>query len=316
MFKRLLFALAALPLCLAATKSSIQQLSELAAASNDGVIKLDEQLFDLLTSPKRDWSVVVQLTALNKNMKCAPCKEFDPSFHAVAKAWSTVPKAQRDAHFFASADFADAEGVFRKLGIMSAPVVTYYPPTQGPNMLPSGKVDPFNYDFNNLGNGAKELAARLSEFTPVPIPYRVPTDWGLVLSLLTTTVLCALTARLIFPIILSRWTWAIITISTMLVMTSGFMFVRIRGMPFRTKEHSMMPGFQNQVGAEIWTVSFKYFTLSSAFLALILGVPHQTNRSLQKASVYLFTVVIIVTFSALIKDFKVKNGGYPFSYIL
>ncbi|KAH8117566.1 dolichyl-diphosphooligosaccharide-protein glycotransferase [Phellopilus nigrolimitatus] len=315
MFK-LLFALAAVPLCIAAAKSHIEQITTLADASTDGVIKLDESLFDLITSPKREWSVVVQLTALNKNMKCTPCKEFDPAFHAVSRAWSTVPKAERYKHFFASADFAEAEGVFRKLGLMSAPVVTFYPPTQGQNILASGKTDPFNYDFNNFGNDAKELAAQLSNFTPVPIPYRVPIDWGLVLSLLTTTVLCALTARLIFPIILSRWTWALITISTMLTMTSGFMFVRIRGMPYRTKEHSMIPGFQNQVGAEIWTVAFKYFTLSSAFLALILGVPRQTNKTSQRAAVYLFSLVIAVTFSALIKDFKIKNGGYPFSYIL
>lgn len=40
------------------------------------------------------------------------------------------------------------------------------------------------------------------------------------------------------------------------------MFVRIRGMPYRTREHTMVPGYQNQVGAEIYTVAFKcaYYT--------------------------------------------------------
>ena len=37
-----------------------------------------------------------------------------------------------------------------KLNIMSAPVVTFYPATQGPNKLASGKTEPFNYDFSNL----------------------------------------------------------------------------------------------------------------------------------------------------------------------
>ncbi|EJD06042.1 dolichyl-diphosphooligosaccharide-protein glycotransferase [Fomitiporia mediterranea MF3/22] len=309
MLRPLLLALAAVPLCLAASNSPVEKFSALAEKSSDGVIRLDESLFDELTSAKRDWSVVVQLTALGKNMKCTPCKDFDPSFRAVAKAWSSVPKAERSKHFFATADFADAEGVFRKLNLMSAPVVTYYPATQGPNKLPSGKTDPFNYDFNNFGNDAKELALQLSNFTPVPIPYKVPIDWGLVLSVIASLTLFALTARLLFPVILSRWTWAFVTISTILVMTSGFMFVRIRGMPYRTREHSMMPGFQSQVGAEIWAVSFKYFVLSASFLGLTLGAPRQPKKTVQKMAIYAFTLLIVLTFSALIKDFKIKNGG-------
>lgn len=55
-------------------QSPLDKLSALADASLDGVIKLDEQLFDLLTSPKRNWSATIQLTALSKNMRCTPCK--------------------------------------------------------------------------------------------------------------------------------------------------------------------------------------------------------------------------------------------------
>ena len=112
----------------------------------------------------------------------------------------------------------------------------------------------------------------------------------------------------------------------MLIMISGFMFVRIRGMPFRTRDHTMLPGYQNMVGAEIYTIASKCksgnsdpnwliltflvdFFLSSAFLALILAVPRQTNKAYQRPAIYLASLVIALTFSALIKDFKVKNGG-------
>lgn len=71
---KLLFALLVLPFCLAASKTPHERLVELAEASSDGVIRLNEETFDLLTAPKRDWSAVVQLTALGKNMKCTPCK--------------------------------------------------------------------------------------------------------------------------------------------------------------------------------------------------------------------------------------------------
>ena len=42
-------------------------------------------------------------------------RQFDPSFNAVAKAWSTVSKSERDTHFFATLDFADGQEVFRKV---------------------------------------------------------------------------------------------------------------------------------------------------------------------------------------------------------
>lgn len=71
---KLLFALALVPVCLAAVASPYEQLKSLASASKDGVIRLDENTFDLITSPKREWSAVIQLTALSSNMKCTPCK--------------------------------------------------------------------------------------------------------------------------------------------------------------------------------------------------------------------------------------------------
>ncbi len=50
-----------------------EQLAQLAAAGN-GVIKLDATTYDLLMSPKREWSASVQLTALDPRRRCSPCK--------------------------------------------------------------------------------------------------------------------------------------------------------------------------------------------------------------------------------------------------
>ena len=74
MLKHLLFSLLLVPLCLAAKKSTYEQVLELADAAKDGVIQLNDDNFGLLTSARREWSVVVQFTALDKKMKCAPCK--------------------------------------------------------------------------------------------------------------------------------------------------------------------------------------------------------------------------------------------------
>lgn len=51
----------------------VEQLSQLASRGN-GNIKLDTRGFDLITSPKRTWSVTIQLTALSQRHKCTMCK--------------------------------------------------------------------------------------------------------------------------------------------------------------------------------------------------------------------------------------------------
>ncbi len=51
------------------------------------------------------------------------------------------------------------------------------------------------------------------------------------------------------------------------------------------------------------------FILSSAFLVLIVGAPRQSNPNYQRPAIYISIIIIILMFSALIKDFKVKNGG-------
>jgi oligosaccharyltransferase complex subunit gamma len=67
-------SLLALPaIVLAAQDSPRQQLVKL-AAKNNGVINLDAETFELLTSPERDWSASIHFTALDKRRKCGPCK--------------------------------------------------------------------------------------------------------------------------------------------------------------------------------------------------------------------------------------------------
>ncbi|KAG6818101.1 hypothetical protein H0H87_000005 [Tephrocybe sp. NHM501043] len=307
-----LLALLSLPICLAAVADPIQQLSDLAKAGN-GVIKLDTSTFDLLTSPKRTWSASVQLTAMDPRRKCSPCREFDPSWNAVAKAWATVPKAHRDEHFFATLDFDNGQTTFQKLGLQSAPVVFAYPAAQGPRAPTNGKVSPSKYDFTN-GFDPAPLAESLSKHTPIPIPYSDPIDWGKYITI-GVVVFCAMISLLyVRPILQSRWTWAIITVGISLVMTSGYMFTRIRGSPYSGGGGNWIAaGYQNQFGQEVNVVASIYGLLSLSFLMLVMVVPYQSSAGRQRLQVYLWTGVFVVVYSVLVSLFRVKNRG---TYIL
>ncbi|KAF8682273.1 Acid phosphatase-like protein [Rhizoctonia solani] len=267
--------LLALPLaCLAnPTQTKLASL----AAKNGGVIKLDSELYDVITAKDREWSVVVQLTAMGDQFKCEPCRQFNPNFNAVAKSWhSKVPADKRDTHFFATLDFADG----RDLGLQSAPFVNFFSAAKGPNKKP-GKQDSWSYDFNTFSFDAATFAQKISEHTIVPVPYRAPPNYALIINIASIIVIGGLAAHFSYkyfgPIIFSRWTWAFVVVLTMLTFTSGHMFVKIRGMPSTMRGQWIAAGYQNQYGAEVSVIGGIYGALAFAQLMLIFGVPHAKN---------------------------------------
>ncbi|KAJ1310297.1 hypothetical protein OPQ81_007037 [Rhizoctonia solani] len=286
------------------------------AAKNGGVIKLDSELYDVITSKDREWSAVVQLTAMGDQFKCAPCRQFDPNFNAVAKSWqSKVPADKRDTHFFATLDFADGRDVFARLGLQSAPFVNFFPAAKGPNKKP-GKQDSWSYDFNTFSFDATTFAKKLSEHTIVPVPYRPPPNYAMMINVASVIVIGGLAARFAYTyfgaVIFSRWTWALGVVITMLTFTSGHMFVKIRGMPSTMRGQWIAGGYQNQYGAEVTVIGGIYGALAFAQLMLILGVPHAKNAASQRMSIYIFSFLMIIVFSMLVSLFRVKNPSYPF----
>ncbi|OSX65078.1 hypothetical protein POSPLADRAFT_1178709 [Postia placenta MAD-698-R-SB12] len=309
-----LLALFALPLCLAAsTEANHAKLVQLAAA-NDGVIRLDQSTYRLLTSPRRNWSASVQFTAMDKRRRCTPCREFGPSFNAVAKAWSKVSSAERDSHFFATLDFDDAMPVFQEMNLQSAPVVQVYTATEGPRQSASGRTA-ISLDFSQ-GFEAAPLAEQLSHYTPVPIPYKPPFDWSRAATFVFMALAFVAALRFMAPILRSRWTWAVIVVLTSLVMTSGYMFVRIRGMPHSGPNGQWIaPGYQNMFGQEVQVVSMIYGTLAGGFLMLTLIVPNNLSPQRQRMQVYLWAGVIFIMYSVLVSLFREKNRNYPFKLL-
>lgn len=119
----------------AKTNDSIKENLITLAAKNNGLIRLDDDMFNLITSPDREWSVIVQFTALTSSYKCEPCKyvifqccpavllmhirQLDPVFVAMGKAWNKVKPDDRNQHFFASIDFDSGKETFRAVSTLS-----------------------------------------------------------------------------------------------------------------------------------------------------------------------------------------------------
>lgn len=106
------------------------------------------------------------------------------------------------------------------------------------------------------GYEAEPLAQQLSRHTPVPIPYKPPVDWMKYATIGATLLIAATLLRFISPFLKSRWVWAIGTVLTILTMTGGYMFVRIREMPYTGEGGQWIAGgYQNQFGQETQVVA-------------------------------------------------------------
>lgn len=111
------------------------------------------------------------------------------------------------------------------------------------------------YPFSS-GFEPEPLAESLSQHTPVPIPYQAPVDYAHWATIGAGVLTFLLTLRFIMPIITSRWIWAAGTVITSLVMTSGFMFTRIRGVPYTGGNGNWIAaGYQNQYGQEVQVIA-------------------------------------------------------------
>ncbi|ORY22574.1 putative dolichyl-diphosphooligosaccharide-protein glycotransferase [Naematelia encephala] len=308
----------ALPLSLALDAS---HWSSLAAGSKTGIIHLTSETYDQLLSPDRDYSATIVLTALPASFKCAPCHDFDPSFQQVASSWKRMPKDVRDQHFFAQLDFSDGQAVYQRLGLSSAPTVQHHPALSGPNK--GNKLSVITYDLNRNGLSAPSLHGFLNPLVPQPFALHTPTNpipFILVpLSLFAAGLVLYSLAPYLLPLVQSRLVWGTLSLILILTFTSGYMWNKIKNAPYvaiqNGKTSWIAGGFQNQLGLESQVVGSLYGMLSFSIIALTLFVPAQSNATKQRIGVYLWLAIFIVLFSLLVKLFKIKNGGYPFTLL-
>lgn len=101
------------------------------------------------------------------------------------------------------------------------------------------------------------FAEASSKLTPIPIPYRDPIDYVKYGTMGSFAFTVAVALRFVAPLFQNKWLWAFGVIITSLIMTSGYMFTRIRNMPMTGGDGSWIAnGYSNQYGQEVYIISF------------------------------------------------------------
>ncbi|KAL9593386.1 MAG: hypothetical protein Q9219_007574 [cf. Caloplaca sp. 3 TL-2023] len=289
--------------------------------SSSSTLKLDDALYEQLTSSPRDYSVGVLLTALEARFGCQLCRDFQAEWDVVGKSWIRGNRNGNTRLLLGTLDFADGKGTFQKLMLQTAPILMLFPPNAGPEAKNDGQ--PLRYDFAMGSQTAEQVHDWIIRHLPAgpkPPIYR-PVNYIRLVSV-TTAILgvvsfASVASPYIIPIMQNRNLWAALSLITILLFTSGHMFNHIRKVPYVAGDgkggiNYFAGGFSNQFGLETQIVAAMYGTLSFATIALALKVPRMTDPKKQQIAAFIWGVIVFSLYSFLLSIFRIKNGGYPF----
>ncbi|CAI2167983.1 14505_t:CDS:2 [Funneliformis geosporum] len=297
-------------------ETKVQKLNE-ATRKNQGVVELDSSLYDEIISAPRNYSIAILLTALEPQINCVPCRDFDPEFRLVANGWLWSGN-DPSRLYFGILDFKNGREIYARLNLNNAPTLFYFPPTIGPYAKKVFEQD--RYDFNRRGFAAESVAAFLSHHLGTEVPVNRPLNYFAIF-LSAFFILAALAVvKLMYPtiqsIILKKNIWTALSLVIILMMISGHMWNHIRGAPYITlnngKVNYVAHGYSNQLGIESQIVALIYGVCALCVVSLIISVPKIEDKTKQRLGVYIWMGILIISSSILFALFRIKNPGYPF----
>lgn len=82
-------------------------------------LKLNDGVYDEITTSPRNFSSVVLLTALEAKFGCQLCRDFHPEWEIVARSWTRGDKQGESRVLFGTLDFSDGKMTFQKVRRLS-----------------------------------------------------------------------------------------------------------------------------------------------------------------------------------------------------
>lgn len=289
------------------------------------VISLKETNFERFLNGPRDYHVVLMLSSTSPQFNCPLCIEFKPEYDLVANSWfQDHPDGVDDGKdvYFLYGDFMQTKLLFQKMKMTSIPKLYYLKPsTVSTNEAWMNELD--EYQFFQ-GQHSQLLSTWLGDLTQHKFNLYVPVNYNRVIfNAVVTFTLCVL-AKVFFgqvrSIFFSKFLWIGLSIISVLLFTSGYMFTQIRQAPY-VREHPdgkveyFMAGQQMQLGIETQIVSFGYGILSLLFVALVKKIPQIKHPKVQLIATATVSLSIYVGFSFLLSFFGMKSPGYPFRFL-
>lgn len=307
-----LLAFTSLPSAFAQRSKDQSALFKRIQSSSSGYLDVDAKEFASIVQLPRDFAVSALLTTTTGGIKCPPCVAFQPEFEKIAQQWNK-DKSVKSKHVFIKVEFSRAQQVFQQFQLQHAPVLFTFPAPTESKPIP----DHVSFDFNERGFAAPDVADHLNKLLKTQFKYKKPFNRKLITVTTSGIIFAAGAVYYIGPHVgsffkSSKPIWMLLSIGSMIMFTSGHMWNSIRGAPYVAAGPGGRPeyfagGFQNQYGVETQIVAAIYSLLAFSFIALTVLVPAQRDPTRQRAGVYVWSAIFLVTFSLLFYIFRTKK---------
>jgi oligosaccharyltransferase complex subunit gamma len=151
-----------------------------------------------------------------------------------------------------------------------------------------------------------------------------PIDWSKYVTTIVSVVGSLVALRLAFPYLVkiarNYRVWSALSLAIILMMTSGFMWNRIRHAQYiggdgRSPMY-IARGFQSQFGVETQIVAGLYAVCVFAIVALVVRVPVVQSKHKQLIILAISLGTLLLTYSGLLMLFRTKYMSYPFRLLL
>lgn len=295
-------------------ESRVEQLNEISYRSP--VIKLDDDKYkSFIRTMPRNYSIVVMFTALSPNRNCKICKEVHTEYTTLARSHRYSRGFNSDL-FFTMVDYDGGAAIFQRLKLTSAPVILHFPA--------SGKRKKEDkFDLERRGINAEAIAKWVKDRADVAVEVIRPPNYTN--AILLGVFLFAVSGTLLIKgnslDFLYKWKyWAITSMFIMFAMTSGQMWLHIRGAPFahvdrNTGRTSFIHGGSNMMFvAESYIIAVVNGVIAFGFIMMADAPKDPTNLNSKYMS-YGGLALVVIFFSILLAIFRMKHRGYPYSLL-
>ncbi|XP_046853766.1 tumor suppressor candidate 3-like [Xenia sp. Carnegie-2017] len=264
----------------------------------------------------RNYSIILMLTALAPQRKCAVCREANAEYQILANSWHYSPSYSNQL-FFAMVDFDEGSDVFQALKLNSAPVFMHIPA--------KGKAKRGDsYDIQRMGFSADNLARWVAERTDINIRVLRPPNYMGALALGTLVIIIGgllYVKRKSLEFLYNRSYWAICALSIVFCMLSGQMWNHIRGPAYahRNPENGQVNYIHGSSQYQFIAETHIILGLYAAYTIGLILLNEKAIEAVDSNKKKLLTIgglaSVVIFFSLLLFIFRSKYHGYPYSFL-
>jgi oligosaccharyltransferase complex subunit gamma len=295
------------------------ELFELQAAQGSrGAIYLNPSNVGSILNGPRDYylSLLFTYTDPKASVHCEFCSKFQPNYDRVAESYHQSNPG-KDAIFFLIAEYGDCSELFSKLNMTTVPRLWVFPPNSTDAADVLSPHYPFTIDRTALDD-VLHFGNFISKITGANIIVSGPFDPTTFATYFAVTFVSVLVLK---KKVLSRLKREKVlkNLTTLLtvILTSGYMFTVIRGIPLIAKNEKdevmyFSGGTHWQFGLETFIISGIYLTLVAFMYALIVTIPKIENDKKRNVLVICTAFGVFYVFNYLTAIFTIKDPSYPY----